>query len=59
LPIIFFQNNADRQILAHLLRFLCLRHPCIHPLQQNLILARAVIVNLPVVEVERTRDEGG
>ena len=49
----FFANNAVKQILAHLLSFLCLHHLCIHPLQQNLPLARALIVDMPVVEVER------
>jgi hypothetical protein len=29
------------------------------PLDQNLLLSRDAIVNLPVVGVERTRDEGG
>jgi len=29
------------------------------PLEQNLLLAHGAIIDLPVVEVERTRDEGG
>ena len=34
----------------------CHHHP---PLEQDLLLARDAIIDLPVVEVERTRDEGG
>ena len=30
-----------------------------HPLEQDLLLARDAIIDLPIVEVERTRDEGG
>jgi len=30
-----------------------------HPLEQDLLLARDVIIDLPVVGVERMRDEGG
>jgi len=39
-----------------LLPLACHHH---HPLGQDLLLARDAIIDLPVVEVERTRDEGG
>jgi hypothetical protein len=37
---------------------LCL-HLHLHPLDQNLLLARDATINLPVVEVKRRRDGGG
>ena len=42
-------HAGDLPIVAHL-RLL---------LKQNLLLARDEVINLPVVEVKRTRDEGG
>ena len=42
----------------NLFHLLCL-HLHLPPLDQNLFLSRDTIVNLPVVGVERTRDEGG
>jgi len=48
-----FFTHTD--VLHHLL---CL-HLHLHPLDQNLLLARDAIINLPVVEVERRRDGGG
>jgi hypothetical protein len=44
-------------VLRHLL-FLHL-HLHLHPLDQNLLLARDAIFNLPVVGVKRRRDGGG
>jgi hypothetical protein len=41
----------------NLLHLLCL-HVHLPPLDQNLLLSLNAIVNLPVVGVERTRDEG-
>jgi len=39
---------------------LCLHlHLHLHPLDQNLLLNRDAIINLPVVRVERRRDGGG
>jgi hypothetical protein len=37
---------------------ICL-HLYLNPLDQNLLLARDAIINLPVVEVKRRRDGGG
>jgi hypothetical protein len=52
--IFFCANNTHRQVLL-----LCLHHH-VNPIEQNLLLARDTTINLPaVVEVERTRDEGG
>jgi hypothetical protein len=52
-------NNADRQVHPDdLLHPLC-RNIHLPPLDQNLILARDAIINLPVVEVKRRRDGGG
>jgi hypothetical protein len=42
-------------VLHHLL---CL-HLHLHPLDQNLLLARDAIINPPVVGVKRRRDGGG
>jgi hypothetical protein len=53
-PYDFWANNTCQ----HCLHLLCL-HLCVHPLEQNLLLALDAIINQPVVEVERTRDEGG
>jgi hypothetical protein len=55
-----FANHANRQVHPDvLLHLLCLHHH-INPLKQNILLARNTTINLPaVVEVERTRDEGG
>jgi hypothetical protein len=36
-----------------------LRHLHLHPLDQNLLLARGAIINPPVVGVKRKRDGGG
>jgi hypothetical protein len=55
--IIFFANNALGQVLRFL-RFLRLLQQCLH-LHNILLLSRGAIFNKPVVEVERTRDEGG
>jgi len=49
----FFFTHTD--VLCHLL---CL-HLLLHPLDQNLLLARNAIINVPVVGVERRRDGGG
>jgi len=53
-----FANNANQQVHGLLLHLLCLNvHH--HPLEQDLLLARDAIINLPVVEVKRRRDGGG
>jgi len=53
-----FPHNADRRAHGLILHLLCLNvHH--HPLEQDLLLARDVIINLPVVEVKRRRDGGG
>ena len=51
-------HNTNRRVHGLLLHLLCLNvhHP---PLEQDLLLARDAIIDRPVVEVERTRDEGG
>jgi len=51
--LIFFLTHTN--VLGHLF---CL-HLYVHPLDQNLLLARDAIINLPVVGVERRRDGGG
>ena len=57
--IIIFATNADRQVHPDvLLHVLCL-HIHLPPLWHNLLVAHNAIINLPVVEVERTRDGGG
>jgi hypothetical protein len=49
----FFLTQTD--VLRHLL---CL-HLHLHPLDQNLLLARDAIINPPVVGVKWRRDGGG
>jgi len=41
------------------LRYLLCIHLHLHPLNQNLLLARDAIINLSVVWVKRRRDGGG
>jgi hypothetical protein len=54
--MIVLANNADRQV--HYILHLSL-HLCIHPLEQNLLVASNGIIDQPVVvEVKRTRIEG-
>jgi hypothetical protein len=53
-----FLSSSFSYSSSNLLHLLCL-HLHLPPLDQNLLLSRDAIVNLPVVGVERTRDEGG
>ena len=57
--LLFLANNADRQVHPDDLLHPLFRNIHLPLLDQNLILARDTIINLPVVEVKRRRDGGG
>ena len=54
-----FANHADRQVHPDVLLHLLCQHIHLNPLDQNLLVVRDAIINLPVVEVKRRRDGGG
>ncbi len=54
-----FANHADRQVHPNVLLHLLCQHIHLNPLDQNLLVVRDAIINLPVVEVKRRRDGGG
>jgi hypothetical protein len=54
-----FANYADRQVHPDILLHLLCQHIHLNPLDQNLLVVRDAIINLPVVEVKRRRDGGG
>ncbi len=54
-----FANHADQQVHPDVLLHLLCQHIHLNPLDQNLLVVRDAILNLPVVEVKRRRDGGG
>jgi len=54
-----FANHASRQVHPDVLLHLLSQHIHLPPLDQNLLVIREAIINLPVVEVKRRRDGGG
>jgi len=57
--LIFFANHASQQVHPDVLLHLLSQHIHLPPLDQNLLVIRDAIINLPVVEVKRRRDRGG
>jgi hypothetical protein len=54
-----FANHADQQVNPDILLHLLCQHIHLPHLNQNLLVVRNAIINLPVVEVKRRRDHGG
>jgi hypothetical protein len=52
-------NHASRQVHPDVLLHLLSQHIHLPPLDQNLLVVRDTIINLPFVEVKRRRDGGG